>query len=533
MKSVEVTGGTVGIIAESFTARDVNLNFGTQGSQDELDEKFLRDLKSTYPSLDKERIRNDKGGLLRESYRWILETPEYNEWKTSKEHRLLWVRGDPGKGKTMLMCGITDELDKLRTTPSVTQNSLSNNLLYFFCQATDERINNGAAVLRGLILMLAQQQRSLISHIRKKYGINRQELLEGKNHWTALVEILLEMLRNSSSTNTYIVIDALDECVSQRPDLLTFVRNLSTLSSVKCMVSSRDWPEIEQQLNPSIVVGGIYLSLETNADVVSGAVNAYIAHEMSKLSFLQDDEDLRNQILQKMFQQANGTFLWVALVFKELQEKLRYEFRTDLEILNILETIPGELKALYARMVHQTLDYRGEDPELCIRVLSTMSLAYRPLHLCELRILAGFQDNLARPSTLVRLVKKCGSFLTIRDNTIYFIHQSAKHYIMNDETARNLIFASGYRDTFYDIFSRSSDVMSNVRIAASRTPGRPDRNTEPGSSKGDSIFWCNSASHLGKQIPDHGNVGSSRIATAIITIASFLYNHILYWLRVK
>jgi hypothetical protein len=41
-------------------------------------------------------------------------------------------------------------------------------LSYFFFQATDSRINNATAVLRGLIYMLIDQQPSLVSHVRYK-----------------------------------------------------------------------------------------------------------------------------------------------------------------------------------------------------------------------------------------------------------------------------------------------------------------------------------------------------------------------------
>jgi hypothetical protein len=85
----------------------------------------------------------------------------------------LWVRGDPGKGKTMLLCGIVDELNK---TTDIDEPAL---LSYFFCQATDSRINNANAVLRGLIYMLVCQQPSLASHIETKYNHAGKNLFEG------------------------------------------------------------------------------------------------------------------------------------------------------------------------------------------------------------------------------------------------------------------------------------------------------------------------------------------------------------------
>ncbi|KUI61249.1 Vegetative incompatibility protein HET-E-1 [Cytospora mali] len=106
-------------------------------------EECLKHLRSTNPRDDKKRIEQAKGGLLRDSYRWILEHDDFQRWRNDDQSRLLWVKGDPGKGKTMLLCGIIDELEK-ETQPVA-------NISYFFCQATDSRINSATAILRGLI----------------------------------------------------------------------------------------------------------------------------------------------------------------------------------------------------------------------------------------------------------------------------------------------------------------------------------------------------------------------------------------------
>ncbi|KAL2196961.1 hypothetical protein P885DRAFT_23029, partial [Corynascus similis CBS 632.67] len=94
--------------------------------------------------------------------------------------RLLWIKGDPGKGKTMLLCGIINELKSA---------SASSLLSFFFCQATDTSINNATAVLRGLIYLLVDQHLSLFSHVQKKYDATGNPLFRGVNAWVALSEI--------------------------------------------------------------------------------------------------------------------------------------------------------------------------------------------------------------------------------------------------------------------------------------------------------------------------------------------------------
>jgi hypothetical protein len=54
----------------------------------------------------------------------------------------------------MLICGILDKMSPLTRLRDKEATTL---LLYFFCQATDSRINSAAAVLRGLIYLLIDQ----------------------------------------------------------------------------------------------------------------------------------------------------------------------------------------------------------------------------------------------------------------------------------------------------------------------------------------------------------------------------------------
>jgi len=106
-------------------------------------DQCLAQLRISDPRNDRSRIESTKGGLLKDSYQWILEHKDFQQWRGDRDSHLLWIKGDPGKGKTMLLCGITKELEDA----SADQCLIS----YFFCQATDTNLNNAIAVLRGLI----------------------------------------------------------------------------------------------------------------------------------------------------------------------------------------------------------------------------------------------------------------------------------------------------------------------------------------------------------------------------------------------
>jgi hypothetical protein len=158
---------------------------------------------------------------------------------------------------------------------------------------------------------------------------------------------------------------------------------------------------------------------------------------------------------------ANGTFLWVAIVFKSLDLMGYYDDNS--EVLEMLDKMPENLTQLYATMVERTSQLKGESSKLCRTALAIATLVYRPLHLNKLSTLAGFQNRLKNLSRIEKLIKDCGSFLTVQDNKIYFIHQSAKEYLTNDVSSQTFIFPDGRDKVQFTIISNSLDATSQIR----------------------------------------------------------------------
>ena len=411
--------------------------------------KCLGDLRSTDPRHDKKRIEDTNSGLLEDSYRWILENSDFQRWRNDEQSRLLWIQGDPGKGKTMLLCGIIDEFKK-----SMAKTDL---LSYFFCQATDSRINSATAVLRGLLFLLINQQPSLVSHIQKNHDHAGKALFEDANAWVTLSEIFTHILQDPSLNSTYLIIDALDECVTDLPKLLDFVVQKSCVSPrVKWIVSGRNQPNIEERLNR--IGHKVMLSLELNAGSVSTAVSVFIQDRVRQLAERKNyDEKTRDTVLDHLSLHANDTFLWVALVCQNLQNTPRRK------TLSKLNSLPPGLSSLYERMMQQICNLDDmDDSDICKRVLALITIVYRPITLEELTSLIGMHEDVADDlESLQEIIDLCGSFLTVRQGTIYFVHQSAKDFLVTKSF--NDIFPSGKEgDVHYAIFLRSLQVMSKT-----------------------------------------------------------------------
>lgn len=480
-------------------------------------EECLRDLRPTDPRDDKKRIEETKGGLSQDLYRWVLDNGSFQQWHNDPQNQLLWIKGDPGKGKTMLLCGIIDELQK-----TVARSA---SVSYFFCQATDPRINSATAVLRGLLYLLVSQQPALTTHVRTRYDQAGRSMFEDTNAWVALSATLADVLQDPNLGTTYIVIDALDECVSRQLELLQFVAEQPFASSrVKWIVSSRNMPDIEAHLEKA----RHKLSLELNAGSITSAVETFIEQKVNRLAQKNKyTPEVRSAVLEHLTSNAGGTFLWVALVCQDLDMTPRWK------VMNRLALLPPGLDTLYQQMMRQ-ID-KSDDTGICQEILATTAVLFRPVQICELIALVQSLEGLDNdPKSVQQIIGFCGSFLTLREDTVYFVHQSAQDFLF--AKASDKIFPDGIKAIHHNIFSRSLATLSRTLhrdMYHLKEPGFSIDDVEPpvvdplAASRYACIYWVD---HLDSSKPNPG-ANHAEYLQVTGTVTEFLRKKYLYWLE--
>lgn len=444
----------------------------------------------------------------------------------------------------MLLITITNQLrSQSRLEHPVANSSLS----FFFCQNTDDRLNKAVAVLRGLIYLLLVQDVSLVSYLKSDCDRMGKDIFnvtnDNVNAFDALSNVFRQMIQHSRSETVYLAVDALDECEDGLPDLLSLVRETALQENrLKWILTSRNRFDIDENLaleNP-----GAKLSLEVNSEAVSQAIEAYIIHKVAQISSLRSSPVQRTKIQQKLLEKAEGTFLWVDLVLRSIRTVLADD------AVRCIEEIPPDLPPLYDRMMGDigkpTSNYRDS----CLAVLSVSALAYRPLHILELRAIAGLKYETA---DMERVVDMCGSFLTLVDSHVYPIHQSAKDYLVSN-TATDKIFPSGQHAVQRSIVDRSIQAMDNALrrdVYQLVHPGTLTRDVEAQTPTPDPLlgvgysctYWINHVCEtdkadlqgsrryqLAKTLRRHitGSKKSIRIRDSIET---FFHDHFLHWLE--
>ncbi|RYP77557.1 hypothetical protein DL770_007058 [Monosporascus sp. CRB-9-2] len=387
---------------------------------------LLKELKWTDPTIEKLRIERTKGGLYEAASSWILAHPSYHKWRHD-ETKLLWIKGGAGKGKTMLLVAITREL---RPCTKLDKPGADSFLSFFFCQNSDDRLNNAVAILKGLIYLLLVQDSSLVSYLKNDYDRMGKEVFDSSNNnvnaFDALSNVFRQMVQHPRSETVYLAVDALDECEDGLPDLLGLIKESSLQENrLKWIVTSRNQVNVDESLA---------LSLEVNSEAVVRAIEVYIDHKVSQIPSLKSNPAQRATVQRKLLGKADGTFLWVDLMLRFIHGALGDD------VVRRVDEIPSGLPPLYDRMMEDigksTSDYRDS----CLVILSIATLAYRPLHILELRTLAGLEKY--ETADLERIVDMCGSFLTLLESHVYPIHQSAKDYLVS-EAAVSKIFPSG------------------------------------------------------------------------------------------
>lgn len=167
-----------------------------------------------------------------------------------------------------------------------------------------------------------------------------------------------------------------------------------------------------------------------------------------------------------------------------------------------------------------------DDPKFCRAVLAAACLAYRPLSLPELHVLAGLPPRV--PSSTI--AEKCGSFLAINDGTVQMLHNSTKEFVQVYLESR--LQEGGAGQVHVDMGKRSIDAMSDIL-------GSNIYNLHPGSQSSDITvpkddrlapvrysceFWADHLCKVDGQNPELRVQLSDNGA-----IFAFLKEHLLHW----
>jgi hypothetical protein len=123
-----------------------------------------------------------------------------------------------------------------------------------------------------------------------------------------------------------------------------------------------------------------------------------------------------------------------------------------------LALFPPRLDSLYKRMIDQISE--SNSAKICLQILASTATLYRPVAVPELVALVEQLEDLDDLESVREIVGFCRSFLTLREDTVYFVHQSAKEFLFKE--AYTEAFLDGSEDVYQTILIRSLAILSKT-----------------------------------------------------------------------
>ncbi|KAF7338853.1 hypothetical protein MSAN_02208300 [Mycena sanguinolenta] len=342
---------------------------------------------------------------------WFLMNSTFQEWKAGKG-KVLWCRGMPGAGKTVLLSAV---IDHLRTDPQGDNVGVA--AIYLSHKESDA--HTPSTLLAGLWRQLVL--RKSIAHVQSLYQAHCEPCTR-----PSLEEDLI-VLRSvvSEYSKVFILVDALDEYPDPQRSLL--LRHLAALGpSVNLMLASRPHTTIDHRISKFTTV-----EIRATAEDIRIYLSERIQNSPLISKHLKNSPHLRNLIESKVVQHSDGMFLLAKLHIDSLMEKL-----TIRSVREALESIPDDLESTYDEVVErinrQTKEYR----KVAWLTLSWITNAKRPLRPSELREALAVEpgDKALDPENLVdddTVISACAGLVVINgnDDTIRLVHYTLQNYL--------------------------------------------------------------------------------------------------------
>jgi hypothetical protein len=372
-----------------------------------------------------------KGQRVKGTCEWTKKDNTYDRWLHDDTQPLLWIRGSPGKGKTVLSIFLSQEFEVSAAT------------IYLFCRAGVENLDTAIGVLRGLIWHSMAQfpdsarcSRVVLETLRREHrtlDADSQEHMEAvlSSHetlWMVFVKLLTESRRLGQ---TFCVQDGLDECDEDSRDwlatkLLSLENNVGGANRLKLIMTSRELTKLRgaRQVNVDL----------DHSEGVSSDVKTFVRTKCLELIRRISLDSRHREDIEHTFQKSIEETLLVRsqnsfLRLGPAMAKLMKE-ETITGVLSTTHHLPQALRAVYERILGSI---RFHQKDTSFQILGWVVLARRPLSIQEwaaaidCRPLHGW---LIVGKAVAEQVALCGPLLCVEDGKVALVHESARDYLL-------------------------------------------------------------------------------------------------------
>ncbi|KAM6484754.1 hypothetical protein HDV62DRAFT_379133 [Trichoderma sp. SZMC 28011] len=198
------------------------------------------------------------------------------------------------------------------------------------------------------------------------------------------------------SEETFLIIDALDECDSEfvRGEAITFLATLlgKVKSKLHILITSRLEGDIETKISQVSVPT---ISVALHATDVDRDIRKHLRALMREEDLFKAwSHALKKRVIEHLVENADGVFRWADLQIQGLRGKTR-----EIDVNRALKRLPRDLGETYSRIL-QRIDLNNYKLE-AMAVLRWLACSTRPLNLAEIAELAVFDAEESDEASLL------------------------------------------------------------------------------------------------------------------------------------
>lgn len=356
----------------------------------EMNQRFLRSLHFSQLKTRHRKIPR----AHRQTFEWIFEPP----WPGKVPHctfldwlrygnGFYWVQGKAGSGKSTLMKFICQEP---RTAENLQKWAGHKNLVmanFFFWNPGSKLQKSQEGLLRSLLFEVLRNCPELIPQAAQATEHCYDREAEG---WSAeeLLSIFKAVLKDNTSTKFCFFIDGLDEYQDENRSCRDLLQTLSVLAespNIKLCVSSRPWMIFADAFGEN---DNRFLKLEqlTQADIQRYVTDKFRGD--AQFRKLEANNASFSDLIQEVVVRAQGVFLWVFLVVRDLLEGFTYH-DTVATLRSRLLSFPPDLEQYFQHMMNSIPAFYRKETAHAFRIAIT---APQPL----LVVTYSFWDDVSR-----------------------------------------------------------------------------------------------------------------------------------------
>lgn len=338
--------------------------------------------------------------LIEDSSHWFLNSPQFRSW-VNGNFPVLWVRGLPGSGKSVIATNVIAALDLIDCGICVS----------FFCNQKEASKQLASSIIQTIIYQVAQKDPNVSKSLTK----NRKEGFAVLHSPGVLWRRMVVDQINPISRQVYVVIDGLDECDEQdRAILLDIITSNEESKKVSWLVFSRFSPDIARSLHGPNMIVRPFDSMQD--------IRQYTEKLVDRSPLLCS---IRTELVERISRAAGGMFLWVKFVIQLLEKE-----ESVLSVRDCLHSLPSGMDNMYDRIVS---NLTADNTTVVSKIFEWIACAERPLGLLELSEAIGLSGKQSASDFEFSLLKHCGPLISVStSNFVGFVHRTLEEYLTSN-----------------------------------------------------------------------------------------------------